>query len=168
MHDLQRIQHMASESDAGSVELTEAQVVLKQMVLDSVTSPHTRRNYAKSLDNLFAFSAGRPLTRALLQEWKAGMGDLAPSTTNVRLSAMRRLVAEARRNGVIGAEEAANLFDIPNVRQQGNRLGNWLTREKAKELLTGPDRIDGSIIDFGPKEEAYCLRLGKAMSMEVW
>src|SRR5205823_11250968 len=56
------------------------------------------------------------------------------------LSAVRRLIGEARRNGLIGAEDAANLSDIPNVRQRGNRLGNWLTREQAKELLQVPDR----------------------------
>jgi integrase len=59
---------------------------------------------------------------------------------NVRLSAVRKLVGEARRNGMIGMEEAAALTDIPNVRQRGTRLGNWLTREQAKELLTVPDR----------------------------
>ena len=32
------------------------------------------------------------------------------------------------------------MTDIPNVRQQGTRLGNWLTREQAKELLAVPDR----------------------------
>jgi hypothetical protein len=37
-------------------------------------------------------------------------------------------------------EEAANLSDVPNVRQKGIRLGNWLTREQAKELLAVPDR----------------------------
>ena len=41
---------------------------------------------------------------------------------------------------MIGREEAANLTDIPNVRQKGTRLGNWLTREQAKELLAVPDR----------------------------
>jgi hypothetical protein len=94
-----------------------------------VTSPNACRSYALTLDELFAFSAGRPLARALLQEWKASMDALAPSTINVKLSAVRRLVREARRNGLIGAEETANLSDIPNVRQRGNRLGDWLTRE---------------------------------------
>jgi hypothetical protein len=61
----------ATRRDAGSSELAEAQGLLKQMVLNSVTSPNTRRSYAKTLDELFAFSGGRPLTRALLQEWKA-------------------------------------------------------------------------------------------------
>jgi integrase len=41
---------------------------------------------------------------------------------------------------MIGLEEAANLSDVPNVRQKGTRLGNWLTREQAKELLAVPDR----------------------------
>ncbi len=65
------------------------------------------------------------------------MDELAPSTVNVRLAAMRKLVEEAQRNG---REEAASLADVPNVRQQGTRMGNWLTREQAKELLTVPDR----------------------------
>jgi len=92
------------------------------MVLDSVTSPNTRRSYSLTLNELFAFSVGRPLSHALLQEWKASMDVLAPSTINVKLSAARRLVGEARRNGLISAEDAANLSDIPNVRQRGNRL----------------------------------------------
>jgi hypothetical protein len=33
-----------------------------------------------------------------------------------------------------------DLTDIPNIRQKGTRLGNWLTREQAKDLLTVPDR----------------------------
>ena len=130
----------SSDNSAGNTDLTQAQVLLKQMVLDSVTSLNTRRSYALTLDELFAFSAGRPLTRALLQEWKASMDVLAPSTINVKLSAVRSLVGEARRNGLISAEDAANLSDIPNVRQRGNRLGSWLTRERAKELLQVPDR----------------------------
>jgi len=68
------------------------------------------------------------------------MGSLSPSTVNVRLSAVRKMVGEARRNGMIGSEEADGLTDIPNIRQQGTRLGNWLTREQAKDLLAVPDR----------------------------
>jgi integrase len=68
------------------------------------------------------------------------MDHLSPSTINVRMSVILKLVGEARRNRMIGLEEAANLTDIPNVRQKGTRLGNWLTREQAKELLAVPDR----------------------------
>ena len=124
-----------SESD-----LSPAQLQLRRMVLDSVTSAHSRRNYAKALDLLFALAAGRPLTRALLMEYRTSMEGLAPSTVNVRLSAIRKLVTEARKNGMLSAEEASNLTDIPNIRQKGTRMGNWLTREQAKELLAVPDR----------------------------
>jgi integrase len=120
--------------------LTQAQALLRQMVLDSVVSIHSRRNYAKALDDLFAFSAGRPLTRALLMEYRASMDGLAPSTVNVRLSAIRKMVSEARKNGMLSAEDAANLTEVPNLREKGTRLGNWLTREQAKELLAVPDR----------------------------
>jgi len=74
-----------------------------------------------------------PLSRALLMEYRTTMEHLSPSTINVRMSATRKLVGEARRNGMIGREEADNLTDIPNVGQKGTRLGNWLTREQAKE-----------------------------------
>ena len=120
--------------------LTPAQLELRTMVLDSVTSPHSRRTYAKGLDLLFAFAASRPLTRALLMEYRTSMEDLAPSTVNVRLAAVRKMVTEAKRNGLLSAEEAASLIDVPNVRQSGTRLGNWLSKEQARELLAVPDR----------------------------
>jgi site-specific recombinase XerD len=93
----------------------------------------------RNLD-LFAFAASRPLTRAVLLEWRASMAALAPSTVNVRLSAVRKLVGEAHKSGLLGAEEAEHLADIPNIRQKGSRMGNWLTREQAKDLLAVPDR----------------------------
>jgi integrase len=127
-------------SPADPATLTQAQTILRGMVLDSVVSPHTRRNYAKALDDLFAFSAGRPLSRALLMEYRATMDALSPSTVNVRLSAVRKMVSEARKNGMLGAEVAANLTEVPNIPQKGTRLGNWLTREQARELLAVPDR----------------------------
>jgi site-specific recombinase XerD len=41
---------------------------------------------------------------------------------------------------MLGAEEASSLTEVPNMSQKGTRLGNWLTREQAKELLAVPDR----------------------------
>src|SRR5258706_6030572 len=67
------------------------------------------------------------------------MESWSPTTISVRLSAVCKLVGETRRNSMIGSEEAASLTDIPNMSQKGTRLGNWLTREQAKELLDVPD-----------------------------
>jgi integrase len=53
---------------------------------------------------------------------------------------MRKLITEARCSDMLGAEEASNLTDVPNIAQKGTRLGNWLTRDQAKALLAVPDR----------------------------
>ena len=57
----------APESGTGEpLALTPAQARLRKMVLDAVPSPHSKRNYAKALDDLFAFCASQPLSRSLL------------------------------------------------------------------------------------------------------
>src|SRR5258708_8501970 len=80
--------------------------------------------------------------RGSLMEYRAAMVEknLSASTVNVRLSAIRKLVGEAQKNGILDAEQAAKMTDVPNVRRQGTRLGNWLTRDQAKQLLAVPDR----------------------------
>jgi site-specific recombinase XerD len=117
---------------------------LRRVVLDGVTAENSKRNYALALDELSSFCADRqePVSRTLILAFRAAMldRDLSASTINVKLSAVRKLINEAKRAGVVGAEEAAQMTDIPNVRQQGTRLGNWLTRDQAKDLLAVPDR----------------------------
>ena len=117
---------------------------LRRAVLDGVVAENSKRSYALALHELSAFcqERGEPITRTLILAFRAQMleRELSPSTINVRLSAVRKLVREAKRAGVIGAEEASQMADVPNVRQQGTRLGNWLTKEQAKQLLAVPDR----------------------------
>jgi integrase len=115
--------------------------LLRKLVLDAVPSPHTRRSYATALDDFFRFCGGRLPNRAMLLEWRAGMGAHSPSTVNVRLSAVRKLVGEAKRNNMMGSKRAASLTDIPNIRPRGIRLDNWLSHEQTKELLAVPDRV---------------------------
>jgi hypothetical protein len=110
--------------------LIPAQAILRTLVLDSVPSVHSKRNYAKALDDLFAFCASRPLTRALLMKWRVAMEALSPSTINVRLSAARKLVSEARRNGMIGQDEAATVRAVIGVTgfaglRKGEIRGLW-------------------------------------------
>jgi integrase len=131
------VEHPVAEPSSA---LTPTRAILRKLVLDCVPSIHSKRNYAKALDDLFIFCANRPLSRALLMEYRTTIDHLSPSTINVRLSAIRKLVGEAKRAGMIGTEEAATLNDVPNVPQRGTRLGNWLTREQAKDLLAVPDK----------------------------
>src|ERR1700676_5262710 len=91
------------QSRAGEpLALTPAQARLRKLVLDTVPSPHSKRNYGKALDDLFQFCASRPLSRSLIMEWRAGMESLSPSTINVRLSAVRKMVGEAPRARMLG------------------------------------------------------------------
>src|ERR1700731_3472112 len=123
-------------ADASPLDRAAAFQELREMVLNSVASEHSKRNYAKALDEIFALCEMRqqPLSRALLMEYRAALVEkkLSASTVNVRLSAIRKLVDEAQRNGILDAEQAAKMTDVPNMRQQGTRLGNWLTRDQAK------------------------------------
>jgi integrase len=117
---------------------------LRLAVLNGVTANNSKRNYALALDELASFSKERkqPISRALLLEFRATLlaRNLSASTVNVKLSAIRKLVGEAKRAGLLGAEEASHMTDVPNIAQRGARLGNWLTKEQAKELLAVPDR----------------------------
>ena len=122
--------------------LTPAQAQLRKMVLDAVSSPHSKRNYAKALDDLFAFCASRPLSRSLLMEWRAGMEFLSPSTINVRLSAVRNMVGEARRAGMIGQEEAASLTDIPKHQPEGHPVGKLADPRAGQRAAGRPRPLD--------------------------
>jgi integrase len=57
---------------------------------------------------------------------------------NLRLSAIRKLAAEAAENGLLDRSVAQGIGSHKGVRQSGDRAGNWLTREQARDLLTQP------------------------------
>ncbi|WP_263377085.1 tyrosine-type recombinase/integrase [Granulicella aggregans] len=117
---------------------------LRLAVLNGDTANNSKRNYALALDELASFCKEReqPISRSLVLAFREAMVErkLGASTINVKLSAVRKLVGEARRAGVITGEEASQMTDVPNIPQRGARLGNWLTKEQAKELLAVPDR----------------------------
>ena len=69
-------------ADESHLNRNAAFLELRAMVLNSVASEHSKRNYAKAVDDLFAFCASRPLSRALLMEYRTTMDHLSPSTIN--------------------------------------------------------------------------------------
>src|ERR1035441_9003078 len=117
---------------------------LRRMFRNSLASAHTKRAYIAAFNQFFALAAetGRSVCRALLMEYRAQMIDkgLSASTINVRLSAIRKLVSEARDNNFLDPVEAARILTVPGVPMRGVRLGNWLTPEEARRLLAVPDR----------------------------
>ena len=121
---------------------------LRRIFRNSLVSAHTKRAYTAAFNQFFALVAetGRPVCRALLMEYRAQLIDqgLSASTINVRLSAIRKLVSEARENNLLDPAEAARILTVPGVPTRGVRLGHWLTPQEAKRLLAVPDR--GSLI----------------------
>jgi integrase len=115
---------------------------LRSMLCNSVVSGHTRRAYTKAFDDIFTLASGRAISRALIYEYRASMIDvgLSPSTINQRLCAIRKLVNEARENGLLDPAEAVRITSVPGVPQSGVRLGHWLSGDESKRLLAVPNR----------------------------
>jgi integrase len=64
---------------------------------------------------------------------------LAASTINVRLAAVRRLAYEAADTGLLSPELVAGIRRVKGVPQLGRRVGNWLTAAEGQQLLSGFD-----------------------------
>jgi site-specific recombinase XerD len=117
---------------------------LIQIVLDAVDSPRTKRTYAAALSEFFDWYEvqGRPaLTKATVQAYRTTLMErgLAPSTINVKLAAIRKLVSEAADNGALDQVHANGIKAVKGVKSEGVRAGNWLTKDQAQALLNAPD-----------------------------
>lgn len=127
-----------------AIETATAQDALIQIVLDSVTSQHTKRAYERALTDFLTWHTEQgqpPLTKALVQSYKVhleGLG-LGAASVNQRLSAIRKLASEASDNGLLTEQIANGIKNVSGVRQEGQRSGNWLSREQAQQLLEAPD-----------------------------
>jgi site-specific recombinase XerD len=115
----------------------------KALALDSVTSPHSRRAYGSALDHFWQWyraASQAPLSKAVANAYKAHLEvtGLSASTINVRLSAVRKLAAEASDNGLIPGELAAGIARVRGASRRGVRLGKWLDRGQAERLIQAP------------------------------
>jgi site-specific recombinase XerD len=117
---------------------------LKALVLDSVSSPITRRVYNLGLDEFIAWygQETRPgFTKAAVNAWRItlearGLGSIS---VNVRITAVRKLAVEAADNGLLAPELAAGITRVKGVASKGVRVGNWLSLQQAQKLLNTPD-----------------------------
>jgi integrase len=115
-----------------------------RLVLDAVSSPSTRTMYGKALVDFLEWLSGQgspPFSRAAVQAHRAVLESkgYAPSTINQRLAAIKKLAREAAANGLLDPGVAAAIDQVPGVKQQGVRAGNWLTRAQAEALINYPD-----------------------------
>src|SRR5664279_1149070 len=131
-------------SEAGDRRNHDGWGIITALVLDGLSSRHTRRAYSQALDEFliwFHDDPGREFNKAAVQKYRAELEikGLAPSSINVRLSAIRRLALEAADNGVMAPELAAGIARAKGAKHSGVRLGHWLTAQQAEQFLALPD-----------------------------
>src|SRR6266550_2466306 len=117
---------------------------LKMLVLDSVSSPITKRVYNLGLDEFFEWFGREPrrgFTKATVSAWRVSLEarGLGSISINVRITAVRKLAVEAADNGLLAPELAAGITRIKGVKMKGVRVGNWLSVQQAQALLNAPD-----------------------------
>src|SRR5712691_3024872 len=117
---------------------------LKALVLDSVSSPITKRVYNMALNEFMVWfqQAPRPgFTKATVSAWRVSLEarGLGSSSIIIRMSAIRKLAAEAADNGLLAPELAAGISRVKSAKSTGIRVGNWLSLRQAQALLSAPD-----------------------------
>jgi integrase/recombinase XerD len=113
-------------------------------VLDSVSSPITKRVYNMALNEFLAWFQQAPragFTKATVSAWRVSLEarGLGSSSIIIRMSAIRKLAAEAADNGLLAPELAAGISRVKSAKSVGIRVGNWLSARQAQTLLNAPD-----------------------------
>jgi hypothetical protein len=93
---------------------------LKALVLDSVSSPITKRVYNLGLDEFFEWFGQEPrpgFTKATVSAWRVALEarGLGSVSINVRITAVRKLAVEAADNGLLAPELANGITRVKGV-----------------------------------------------------
>src|ERR1700675_1426905 len=117
---------------------------LKTLVVDSVSSPITKRVYNMALDEFMGWfqQAPRPgFTKATVSAWRLSLEarGLGSSSIIIRMSAIRKLAGEAADHGLPAPELGAGISRVKSAKAQGIRSGNWLSQRQAQALLSAPN-----------------------------
>src|SRR5215471_1206027 len=116
----------------------------KAAVLSSLTSKSGQRTYDHAITDFVDWYCSEPrlaFNRTVVLRYRIYLEQkqYAPTTINLRLAAVRRVAYESADSGLLSPELAAGIRRVKGVRRIGVRVGNWLTAEQGKRLLTGAD-----------------------------
>src|SRR2546427_8656328 len=114
----------------------------KNAVLHSLGAASSQESYGHAIDEFIGWYCSEPrlaFNRIVVLRYRFFLEqkNLAPSTINVRLAAVRRLAHEAADTGLLIPELAAGIGRVKGAKRLGVRIGNWLTVDQSKTLLTG-------------------------------
>src|SRR5262249_43337027 len=112
----------------------------KNAVLNSLAARSSQESYGYAIDEFIAWYCSEPRlafsrTVVLRYRFHLEQRNLASSTINVRLAAIRRLAYEASDTGLLSPELAAGIRRVKGAKRLGVRVGNWLTADQAQALL---------------------------------
>ncbi len=109
-------------------------------VLNSLAAASSQESYGHAIDEFTGWYCSEPRlafnrTVVLRYRFFLEQKQLAPSTINVRLAAVRRLAYEAADAGLLSPELAAGIRRVKGAKRLGKRVGNWLTLDQARSLV---------------------------------
>jgi hypothetical protein len=123
---------------------------LKALVLDSVSSPITKRVYNLGLDEFFAWYEQEPragFTKATVAAWRVALEarGLGAVSINVRITAVRKLAVEAADNGLLAPEIANGITRVKGRGFQGPPVGELALGQAGTgtDEYAGPDDHEG-------------------------
>jgi site-specific recombinase XerC len=122
----------------------------KNAVLNSLAAVSSQQSYGHAIDEFIGWYCSEPRlafnrTVVLRYRFFLEQKNLAPSTINVRLAAVRRLAYEASGSGLLSSDLAAGIRRVKGAKRLGTRVGNWPTLDQCRELLRAsrPDTLSG-------------------------
>ncbi len=112
----------------------------KNAVLHSLAAASSQESYGHAIDEFIGWYCSEPRlafnrTVVLRYRFFLEQKNLAPSTINVRLAAVRRLAYEASDNGLLSPDLAAGIRRVKGAKRLGVRIVNWLTVDQSGTLL---------------------------------
>src|SRR6266571_4718600 len=115
----------------------------KNAVLNSLAAASSQESYGHAIDEFIGWYCSEPRlafnrTVVLRYRFFLEQKNLAPSTINVRLAAVRRLAYEASETGLLSPDLAAGIRRVKGAKRLGVRIGNWLTIDQSRTLLAKP------------------------------
>ena len=119
----------------------------KTAVLNTLASQHSRRSYEYAIERFIAWYCSEPrleFNRSVVVKYRSFLErlSLSAATINLHLSAIRRLADESAESGWLSPELAIGIRRVKGVKRLGRKMGNWLTRNQAQELVNAASKTN--------------------------
>jgi integrase len=119
----------------------------KTAVLNTLASKHSRRSYEYAIERFIAWYCSEPrltFNRSVVVRYRSFLErlSLSAATINLHLSAIRRLADESAESGWLSPELAIGIRRVKGVKRLGRKMGNWLTRNQAQELVNAASKTN--------------------------